>query len=109
MLLIGVFTVPTVGINPLLLAAREVEIVGSMTYSATDGRADYQTAMEIVARQRRRRPLAGYPTVRPRPRTRRLRHRARQVVTLDQGPPHPQRLTTRPIQRPKTAARGLRI
>ena len=48
-LLLGVFTVPTVGINPLLLAAREVEIVGSMTYSATDGRADYQTAMEIVA------------------------------------------------------------
>ena len=48
-LLLGVFTVPTVAINPLLLAAREVEIVGSMTYSATNGRADYQMAMEIVA------------------------------------------------------------
>ena len=49
LLLLGVFTVPTVGINPLLLAAREVEIVGAMTYSATNGRADYQIAMEIVA------------------------------------------------------------
>jgi glycerol-3-phosphate acyltransferase PlsX len=49
LLLLGVFTVPTVGINPLLLAAREVEIVGSMTYAASNGRADYQIAMEIVA------------------------------------------------------------
>ena len=48
-MLLGVFTVPTVGINPLLLAKHEVEIVGAMTYSATNGRADYQIAMEIVA------------------------------------------------------------
>ena len=49
LLLLGVFTVPTVGINPLLLAKHEVEIVGAMTYSATNGRADYQIAMEMVA------------------------------------------------------------
>lgn len=51
LLLLGVFTVPTVAIDPLRLAAREVEIVGSMTYSASNGRADYQIAMEIVAEQ----------------------------------------------------------
>ena len=48
-LLLGVFTVPTVGINPLLLAKHEVTIVGAMTYAATDGRADYQIALDIVA------------------------------------------------------------
>lgn len=51
LLLLGVFTVPTVAIDPLRLAAREVEIVGSMTYSASNGRADYQIAMETVADQ----------------------------------------------------------
>ena len=49
LLLLGVFTVPTVGINPLLLAKYEVELIGAMTYSAANGRADYQIAMEIVA------------------------------------------------------------
>ena len=49
LLVLGVFTVPTVSIDALRLAAREVEIVGAMTYSATNARTDYQIAMEIVA------------------------------------------------------------
>ncbi len=48
-LLLGVFTVPTVNVNPLHLALREVEIVGSMTYAASEGRADYQIALEVMA------------------------------------------------------------
>lgn len=49
LLLLGVFTVPTVPIDALRLAAREVELVGAMTYSASNGRTDYQVAMEIIA------------------------------------------------------------
>ena len=48
-LLLGVFTVPTVSINALHLALREVEMIGSMTYASRDGRADYQIAMEVMA------------------------------------------------------------
>ena len=46
---LGVFTVPTVSINPLHLALREVEIVGSMTYATSQGRADYAIALDVVA------------------------------------------------------------
>lgn len=48
-LVLGVFSAPTVNINPLHLALKEVEIVGSMTYSASDGRADYQIALDILS------------------------------------------------------------
>jgi len=44
-----VFTVPTVSINALHLALREVEMVGSMTYASSNGRADYQIALEVMA------------------------------------------------------------
>jgi|TARA_Y100000310_G_scaffold315557_2_gene366259 L-iditol 2-dehydrogenase len=49
LLLIGVFSIPTVPINPLHLALREVEIIGSMTYAATDGRADYEIALNVLS------------------------------------------------------------
>jgi len=49
LVVLGVFTQPEVRINALLLALREVEIVGSMTYAASEGRADYQTALEVIA------------------------------------------------------------
>ena len=48
-LVLGVFSVPTVPINPLHLALREVEIVGSMTYSSTNGRADYAIALDVIS------------------------------------------------------------
>ncbi len=48
-LLLGVFTTPTVNINALHLALREVEMIGSMTYSASNGRADYQIALDVMA------------------------------------------------------------
>ena len=47
--LLGVFTNPTATINPLLFALRETELVGSMTYATSDGRADYAIALEVVA------------------------------------------------------------
>lgn len=49
LVVLGVFTEPEVRINALLLALREVEIVGSMTYAASEGRADYRTALEVIA------------------------------------------------------------
>jgi len=49
LILLGVFSIPEVPINPLHLALREVELIGSMTYSATDGRADYAIALDILA------------------------------------------------------------
>ena len=47
--LLGVFTNSTASINPLLFALRETELVGSMTYATTDGRADYAIALDVVA------------------------------------------------------------
>ena len=52
LLLLGVFSVPTVSVNPLHLAWREVEMVGSMTYAASDGHADYDIALNILANRR---------------------------------------------------------
>ena len=48
-IVLGVFTVTEANINPLHLAINEVEIIGSMTYAATEGRADYAVALDIVA------------------------------------------------------------
>ena len=48
-LVLGVFSVPTVDINPLHLALKEVEIVGSMTYATSNGHSDYQIALDVVA------------------------------------------------------------
>jgi threonine dehydrogenase-like Zn-dependent dehydrogenase len=47
--LLGVFTSQTATINPLHFAVREVELVGSMTYAASEGRADYAIALDVVA------------------------------------------------------------
>ena len=47
--MLGVFTRPTVRIDALQLALREIEIVGAMTYAASDGRADYQQALDTIA------------------------------------------------------------
>ena len=52
LLLLGVFSVPTVTVNPLHLALREVEVVGSMTYAASDGHADYDIALNILANRK---------------------------------------------------------
>ena len=49
LVVLGVFTQPQVRIDALQLALREIEVVGSMTYAASEGRADYQTALEVVA------------------------------------------------------------
>ena len=49
LIVLGVFTQPEVRINALHLAVREIEIVGSMTYAASDGRADYQQALDVMA------------------------------------------------------------
>lgn len=49
LIVLGVFTQPQVRIDALQLALREIEIIGSMTYAASDGRADYQQALEVVA------------------------------------------------------------
>ena len=48
-LVLGVFTVPTLTIDGRYLSGPEVEIIGSMVYSARDGRSDYQVALEIIA------------------------------------------------------------
>ena len=49
LVVLGVFTEPEVTINALHLALREIEIVGSMTYAASEGRADYQVALDVMA------------------------------------------------------------
>ena len=35
-------------IHPLHLAAREIEVVGSMIYARNEGHADYQSALDIM-------------------------------------------------------------
>lgn len=49
LVVLGVFTEPLVRIDALQLALREIEVVGSMTYAASEGRADYQQALEMIA------------------------------------------------------------
>lgn len=48
LVVLGVFTGGAVPINPLHLAVKEIEIVGSMTYNATDGHVDYRIALEVI-------------------------------------------------------------
>lgn len=49
LLVLGVFTQPQVRVDALQLALREIEIIGAMTYAASEGRADYQQALEVIA------------------------------------------------------------
>ena len=49
LIVLGVFTQPQVRIDALQLALREIEIIGSMTYATSDGRADYRQALEVIA------------------------------------------------------------
>ena len=48
-LVLGVFSVTSASINPLQLALKEIEIVGSVTYAASEGRSDYQVALDVIA------------------------------------------------------------
>ena len=48
-LVLGVFTVPSLTIDARRLSGPEIEIIGSMVYSANDGRSDYHVALEIIA------------------------------------------------------------
>ena len=48
-LVLGEFSTREATTSPLLLALREVEIIGSMTYATRGGRADYQIALDVVA------------------------------------------------------------
>lgn len=45
---LGVFSGGPVNIHPLYLAAREVEIIGSMTYAGSEGHTDYQIALDVI-------------------------------------------------------------
>lgn len=46
---LGIFTsLPT--INPLLLILREIRIVGALTYGRSGGRADFEIALQLLAR-----------------------------------------------------------
>lgn len=49
LLLLGVFVPPQVPVAPMHLALNEIELVGSMTYAASDGIADYRVALDILA------------------------------------------------------------
>lgn len=46
---LGVFTIDSAALNPLLLLGKEVAVVGANTYSAPGGRSDYARALEIIA------------------------------------------------------------
>lgn len=48
-LLLGIFTRKTADIAPLRLAVEEKEIIGSLTYAAPNGRAEYDMALEVLA------------------------------------------------------------
>lgn len=50
---LGVFSGP-VACSGLLLVVKEVRIVGSLTYGRAGGRADFEVAVELLARQRDR-------------------------------------------------------
>ena len=47
--LLGIFTGTRTSIDPLHLALNEVEVVGAVTYAASDGHADYAVALDVVA------------------------------------------------------------
>ena len=46
--LLGVFTGSRASIDPLHCLLNEIEIVGSMTYAASEGHADYAIALDVV-------------------------------------------------------------
>ena len=48
LIVIGVFTGGPVPINALHLMVNEIEIIGSMTYNASDGYVDYSIALDVV-------------------------------------------------------------
>lgn len=48
-LVLGIFSVPMANIDPLNLAINEVEIIGSLTYAAPDGRAEYDMSLGLLA------------------------------------------------------------
>ncbi len=48
LVLLGVFTGSRASIDPLHCLLNEIEIVGSMTYAATEGHADYAIALDVV-------------------------------------------------------------
>lgn len=48
-LVLGVATVPTSSIQGLYLVLKEVQIIGSMTYAAPNGRAEYDMALDMLA------------------------------------------------------------
>lgn len=49
LLVLGVFSVPTVQIAPMVTVIREVQIIGSLCYSAPNGRAEYDIALDLLA------------------------------------------------------------
>ncbi len=48
-IILGVATVPRSSIQGLPLALKEVQIIGSMTYAAPNGRAEYDMALDMLA------------------------------------------------------------
>ena len=45
---LGVFTIESAGLNPLTLLGKEVTVVGAVTYSSPEGRSDYARGLEII-------------------------------------------------------------
>ena len=45
---LGVFTIESAGLNPLTLLGKEVTVVGANTYSSPEGRSDYARGLEII-------------------------------------------------------------
>lgn len=50
---LGIFT-GSVSCNPLILVAKEVRLIGSMTYGHAGARADFQIAIDLLAAERER-------------------------------------------------------
>ena len=48
LLVLGVFTHGMVPFNALHLAAKEIEMIGSMTYNAMEGHVDYKIALDVI-------------------------------------------------------------
>jgi threonine dehydrogenase-like Zn-dependent dehydrogenase len=48
-IILGVATVPLSSVQGLQLALKEVQIIGSMTYAAPNGRAEYDMALDMLA------------------------------------------------------------
>lgn len=46
---LGIFSLPTANVNPLLLVVTEVQIIGAVFYAAPNGRAEYDMALGLLA------------------------------------------------------------